>query len=386
VQKNLSIIRTCRIKNQKKEPNLKKMCVSTLSAPSINNAFQRLLNTYFESKSDIHIFDKISITPDELRWILSKIRIDTKIIGCGGWGLNTIGKLADTGIYGAVKCVCDTDAIDLFRAKADKKILIGENVTKGMGTNASIELAEKALDASKEDIKQFLIGSKLVFVIACYGGGVGTKVSQFVASTAKKSGALVLGVAALPHSGETPEKLKVATTGIEQFINCCDLTLTVPVEKIFKILPDIECKDAYNITTNIAVEMVKHLLEIVIAGTPSFMRIDYFDFQTLVKESGLAFVTLGESSGGEERARQAVEDALKSPFITAKALSSAEGLILSIVSDPGVSEAEITDVVSLISERTNPATKTLVNFSYNPLLEETARAFILLTGIGKVGV
>ena len=255
---------------------------------------------------------KLSDTDEDLRKILEARRAEIKVVGVGGAGNNTVSRLMQVGIVGAEVVAINTDAQDLLYTDADKKVLIGKDLTRGLGAGADPKVGGEAARESREDIKDALKGGDMVFITCGLGGGTGTGASPVVAEIAKKMGILTVGVVTLPFSMEGRQRMANAQLGLEELQKNVDTLITIPNDKLLEIVPDVSVVTAFKICDEILVNSVKGVTELV--TKPGLVNLDFADVRTVMTNGGMAMIGLGESDT-ENRAIEAVEKALNNPLL-----------------------------------------------------------------------
>jgi cell division protein FtsZ len=187
-------------------------------------------------KSEI---EKLSKTDQELQRILEARKTRIKVVGTGGAGNNTITRMMEVGIVGAECIAVNTDAQDLLYSDADVKLLIGKELTKGLGAGADPKIGEEAAKESRDEIKKILQGADMVFVTCGLGGGTGTGSSPIIADMAKKLGALTVGIVTLPFSMEGKQRMDNAELGLNNLKEVVDTLIVIPNDKLLEIVPDV---------------------------------------------------------------------------------------------------------------------------------------------------
>src|SRR3989344_890406 len=200
---------------------------------------------------------------EELKKLLEARKAEIKIIGAGGAGGNTISRLMQVGIVGCESIAVNTDAQDLLYTDADIKILMGKEITGGLGAGADPKVGEEAAKESKDDIKKALDGSDMIFVTCGLGGGTGTGSLPVVAEIAKKIGALTVGIVTLPFSMEGKHRMVNAKGGLEKLEKNVDTLIVIPNDKLLEIVPDVSLTTAFKVADEVLVNAVKGITELV---------------------------------------------------------------------------------------------------------------------------
>ena len=180
-----------------------------------------------------------NVADTELEELLSKQRASIKVVGCGGGGNNTINRIAEVGVHGSETIAINTDAQDLLYTTADRKILIGKDVTKGMGAGSDPRIGEEAARENEQEIKSAFSDADMVFITCGLGGGTGTGAAPVVAEIAKKQGALTVAIVTMPFTMEGNRRYENAIIGLEKLEQHVDTLILVPNDKLLELAPDL---------------------------------------------------------------------------------------------------------------------------------------------------
>jgi len=250
----------------------------------------------------------------ELEEMLSKMRTNIKIIGLGGGGCNTIGRVYNEGIVGAELYACNTDAQHLLHIASPKKVLLGRRITKGLGAGALPQIGEEAAREAEEELRAIVQGADIVFVTCGLGGGTGTGSCGYVARLAKEMGALTIAVVTLPFRGEGKLRMESAEWGLERLRDAADTVITIPNDKLLDLVPRQSLNLAFKFADEVLMRSIKGLTEII--TKPGLVNLDFNDVKTIMKGGGVAMIGLGESQAvGDNRAVEAIEEAINSPLL-----------------------------------------------------------------------
>ncbi|MGC8645194.1 MAG: cell division protein FtsZ [Thermoplasmata archaeon] len=322
------------------------------------------------------------VSPDdeELAKIVESLKVNIRIVGCGGAGTNTINRCARSGIYGAELIAMNTDAPHLLTIQANRKILVGRRATGGRGAGALPQVGEEAARESYDEIVSAIGNSEIVFVTSGMGGGTGTGVAPIVAEAAKRQKALVISIVTLPFSAEGRVRMDNAMYGIEKLRKVSDTTIVIPNDKLLEIVPRLPLDQAFKVADEILMESLKGLTEII--TKPGLVNLDYSDIQTVMKEGGVAMIGIGESLGGKATVEEAVTEAITSPLIEAD-ISTTKGALVRIVGgeDMTISQAEM--AVRMIQEKINPMARIVWGASVDPSLKGEFKVLVVLTGVNS---
>ncbi|MBI4210335.1 MAG: cell division protein FtsZ [Candidatus Diapherotrites archaeon] len=289
---------------------------------------------------------------EELANLLEASKAKIRVVGCGGGGCNTINRMTEVGILGAETIAVNTDAQDLLKVKADRKVLIGRKLTRGLGAGSDPSVGEASAQESMEDLSEVLSDSDLVFITCGMGGGTGTGSAPVVAELVKHKKALTIGVVTLPFSVEGKKRIENAMNGLSNLRQHADTVIVIPNDKILEIAPDLPINAAFKVADEVLTNAVKGITEMI--TKPGLINLDFADLRTILDRGGAAMIGLGESStqGGssDSRALEAVENALTSPLLDVD-ISNAGRALINVVggSDMTLREAEM--IVEAVSSK-----------------------------------
>lgn len=320
----------------------------------INNALNANNSGFVKKISPRQKKEKPNSDDEELIEWLKTSKAKIRVIGVGGGGTNTIQRMAEIGIEGADTFAFNTDAQALLHITADKKLLIGKKLTRGLGAGSNPEIGEAAARESGEDIANLLDGSDLVFVTCGLGGGTGTGAIPVIAEIAKSVKALTIAVVTLPFTVEGKKRIENALQGLNKLRKNVDTIIVIPNDKILEIAPDLPVNAAFKVADEVLTNAVKGITEMV--TKPGLINLDFADLRTILERGGAAMIGLGESTSDkatESRALEAVENALTSPLLDID-ISGAERALVNVTggSDMTLREAEL--VVETVSAKIHP--------------------------------
>lgn len=327
-----------------------------------------------ERKKDVK---KIQAIDAELKKLLDERLACIKVIGVGGGGNNTIERLSQIGITGAELIAMNTDAQDLLYTDADTKILLGKEITEGLGAGADPKKGEAAAKESKDEIKAVLDGSDMVFITCGLGGGTGTGAAPVVAEISKKCGALTIAIVTLPFSMEGKQRQDNAKDGLRRLEPAVDTLIVIPNDKLLNIVPDISIETAFKVADEILVNAVKGITELV--TQPGLINLDFADIKAVMGEGGLAMIGLGQSDT-ENRAEEAVQKALSNPLLDVD-IDGADGALVNITGGPDLTLKESQAVVNAVSTRLSPDAKIIWGAQIQRDLGDSLRAMVIITGV-----
>ena len=313
----------------------------------------------------------------ELEEILSKQRAKVKVFGVGGGGGNTLSRMREIGIKGAEFIAVNTDAQDLLYTSADKKILIGRELTKGLGAGSDPSIGKEAAKESEGDIKKALQGADMVFITCGLGGGTGTGSAPVIAEIAKKLGALTVGVVTLPFTMEGQKRYENAMMGLEGLEAVVDTLIVIPNNKLLELAPDLPLHTAFKVADEILTNAVKGIAELVTKA--GLVNLDFADIRAIMLGGGVALIGVGESDS-ENRAVEAVEKAIQNPLLDVD-ISGANGALINVSGGPDLTLDEARQVVETVSEQLSNEARIIWGAQIMEDLEKTVRVMLIITGV-----
>lgn len=314
---------------------------------------------------------------DELEAILAKQRAKIKVIGVGGAGNNTINRMFEVGITGCETIAVNTDAQDLLYTNADTKILIGKEITGGLGAGSIPQIGEEAARESEHDIKGKIQGSDLIFITCGLGGGTGSGAAPVTAEIAKKLGALTVAIVTIPFNMEGQRRYENAMLGLEKLENTVDTLIVIPNDKLLELAPDLPLHTAFKVADEILTNSVKGITELVTKA--GLVNLDFADIRTVMGKGGVAMIGVGESDT-ENRATEAVHKAIHNPLLDVD-ISGANGALINVSGGLDMTLQEARKVVEAVAERIDPDARIIWGAQISEDLQKTIRVMIIVTGV-----
>ena len=283
---------------------------------------------------------------------LKELKPRILVLGVGGAGGNAINAMIESGMEGVEFVAVNTDAQDLKMSKADAKIQIGMNLTKGLGAGAKHDIGQAAADESLNEIMNYLQGANMVFITSGMGGGTGTGASHVIAKAARELNILAVGVTTLPFSYEGPKRMRRAVEGLEEFKKHLDTVIVVPNQNLFKIASETTTfEESFNLSNNVLKHGVQSVTDLMVR--PGMINLDFADVETVMSSMGKAMMGTGEAEG-EGRAMTATEMALNNPLIDEYSLQGAKGLLINITGGNDLTLFEVDQSVNKIRAEVDP--------------------------------
>lgn len=320
---------------------------------------------------------KKNVADESLKKILESKKARIKVIGTGGAGNNTISRMMQVGIVGAETIAMNTDAQDLLYTDADTKVLIGKEITNGLGAGSDPKIGEEAAKESKKDVKKVIQDGDMVFITCGLGGGTGTGSAPIVADISKKMGSLTVGIVTIPFSMEGKSRMKNAQEGLEKLESIVDTLIVIPNDKLLEIVPDVSLTTAFKVADEILVNAVKGIAELVTRA--GLVNLDFADIRAVMNNGGLAMIGLGDSDT-ENRAIEAIERALNNPLLDVD-IDGAKGALINISGGADITIKECQEIVEAVSSRLSPEAKIIWGAQINKDLGDSIRAMLIVTGV-----
>ncbi len=327
------------------------------------------------SESDLK---SVSSIDKELEQLVKKQGARVKVIGCGGGGGNSVSRMREIGIKGCEVIAINTDAQDLLYTNADVKILIGRELTGGLGAGSNPKIGEEAAKESESEIKKRLANSDLVFITCGLGGGTGTGSAPVVADIAKKSGALVIGVVTLPFTVEGQKRIENAQYGLERLEQIADTLIVVPNDKLLELAPELPIQTAFKVADEILTNAVKGIAELITSA--GLVNLDFADVKAVMSNGGVSLIGIGESDNAKDRALEAVERAIHNPILDVD-IQSAKGALVNIIGGPDMSLDEYRKVMEKVSSKVAPDAKIISGAKISPDMEKNIKVLLIVTGV-----
>ena len=310
---------------------------------------------------------------------LKELKPRILVLGVGGAGGNAINAMIDSGMKGVEFVAVNTDAQDLKMSKADAKIQIGMNLTKGLGAGAKHDIGQAAADESLNEITSFMQGANMVFITSGMGGGTGTGASHVIARAARELNILTVGVTTLPFSYEGPKRMRRALQGLEEFKKHLDTVIVVPNQNLFKIASETTTfKNAFILSNNVLKHGVQSVTDLMVR--PGMINLDFADVETVMSSMGKAMMGTG-SAEGEGRAIKAAEMAITNPLIDDYTLKGAKGLLINITGGKDLKLFEVDEAVNKVRSEVDPEAELIIGAITDPELDGKMRVSIVATAL-----
>jgi cell division protein FtsZ len=279
-----------------------------------------------------------------------------KVIGVGGSGGNAVNHMVNQKVKGVDFIAVNTDAQDLHNSLAKKRIHIGKNLTKGLGTGMSPDLGRKAIEETKEEVQEAVKGSDMVFISCGLGGGTGSGASPVVANIARESGALTVAVVTKPFFFEGQHRSRIANEALSALRQEVDAIIVIPNDRLLNnISKETTARNAFAMCDDVLKQAVEGMSDLI--TTPGIINVDFADVKAVLKDAGSALIGIG-IAGGENRAAEAARIAINSPLLDVS-INGARGVLFSIAGNDDLTMFEIQDAAKVITESMDPDAKVI---------------------------
>jgi len=307
-----------------------------------------------------------------------------KVIGVGGGGSNAVNHMFRQGIKDVEFVVANTDLQALNSSPVPYKLQLGVNLTEGLGCGANPEVGRAAAIESKEQIREMLMGTKMVFVTAGMGGGTGTGAAPVIAKIAKDMDILTVGIVTVPFSFEGKKKLAQAELGVDAFRSSCDTVLIILNDKLREIYGNLAIGQAFGEADNVLTTAAKGIAEII--TLTGYVNVDFQDVRTVMLNAGAAVMGSAETRG-DNRAVKAAQQALASPLLDNKDIMGAKKILLSIISgdEAELQMDELTTITEYIQQQAGDDAEVIFGHGVDTGLANRIRVTVIATGFFAEG-
>ena len=335
-----------------------------------------------EEREEIDIYEREKVPAEDIQqkmkkeFGLDKYNAKILIIGIGGMGSNVVTKITEMGIKGSQTVAMNTDAAHLVMTKADKKILLGRELTKGLGAGGEPEIGKKAAEESLNELREMLKDANMAFLITGLGGGTGTGAAPVIAKIAKEQGALVIATGTLPFKIEGA-RISKAEDGLYQLRQSCDTTIVIENQRLLDYGGNLPLKKAFELGDEVISQMVKGITETI--SQPSLVNLDYADVRTIMKSGGVSTIGIGISDSSD-RAKEAVAKALKHPLLQVD-YSGASGALIQIIGGPDLKLEEVNEIGESVAKYLAPEAQTIWGARILDDYEGKIQVITIITGI-----
>lgn len=298
------------------------------------------------------------------------------VLGAGGAGNNCITTLTEMGIAGAATVAVNTDAKHLAISKADAKILIGKELTRGLGAGGWPQIGAKAAEESATELRRVLEGCDMLFLTCGLGGGTGTGSAPVIARMAKEAGAIVIGCTTMPFKIEGARIMK-AEDGLSALRQACDTVIVIENDRLLQVAGSLPLQQAFAVADNLIATIIKGITETI--SQPSLVNLDYADVKTIMHSGGVAAVGVGESDT-RNRAEEAVIKAMTNPLLEVD-YEGGTGALIHVTGGPDLKLDEVNLVGQYVSKQLDPSAMVIWGARIEPEFKGKMRVITIVTGV-----
>jgi len=313
-----------------------------------------------------------SINFDELRAGKASI----KVVGAGGCGCNALTWLFNKGINGATVYAANTDALHLSVTKADEKILIGKELTKGLGAGGKPQIGREAAKEAIVELKKVVSGADMVFILAGLGGGTGTGAAPVIAHLAKETGAVVIGVVTMPFEAEKA-RVDKAEFGLQELREATDTCIVLDNNRLVDIAGQLPIEQAFAVANELISTMIKGIVETI--TLPSLINLDYADVSSIMKNGNMAVIGIGEADT-QNRVVEAVQQALTHPLLDVD-YKGATGALIHVTCGPDLKLEEFDVIGRSVSDNLSPDAQVIIGARISKEFTGKVRVITIMTGV-----
>jgi len=301
-----------------------------------------------------------------------------KVVGCGGGGSNVTNWLYKKGVQGAEILALNTDKQHLDLVEADKKLLIGRNLTRGLGCGGFPQKGAEAAKEQMSELRGMIDGSDMVFITAGMGGGTGTGCAPVVAKTAKELGAIVIGAVTMPFAIERA-RIDKAEFGLQQLRDVTDTVIVIDNNKLVQIAGNLPVQQAFAVANELISTMIKGIVEII--AVPSLVNLDYADVKAIMSNGDVSVIGIGESDS-EQRVDEAVKRALSNPLLEVS-YEGATGALIHVEGGADLTLDEVSKVGDMITEALDADANVIWGARINESMKGKIRVMTIVTGVNS---
>ena len=305
-----------------------------------------------------------------------------KVVGVGGAGGNAINRMITSKLKGVEFIAINTDKQALNINQAPVRIQIGSNLTRGLGAGANPEVGQKAVEESRDEIREVINGADMVFITAGMGGGTGTGAAPLVAEMARETGALTVGVVTKPFMFEGSTRHNIANRGVKALKDVVDTLIVVPNQRLLSLADrNMPFTEAFRMADDILLQATRGIADII--NIPGIVNVDFMDVRTVMREMGDAIMGTG-CGKGENRGREAAEQAINSPLLENTSIAGARGVLLNITGGPDMGLYDIDQAAMKVNEVAGNEANIIFGAVIDEKLQDEIRVTVIATGFNSV--
>lgn len=299
-----------------------------------------------------------------------------KVVGVGGGGCNAVTRMVTDGVKGVEFYVANTDAQMLKGITNVNKIVLGKDLTHGLGAGGNPEIGRKAAVEAENEIREALTGANMVFVAAGMGGGTGTGAAPIVAKIARELGALTVGVVTSPFTFEGPRRARQAQAGLADLKENVDSIIVVSNDRLLDAIGGRPMNEAFREADNVLRQAVQTITDLI--AIPAFINLDFADVSSVMKDRGAALIGIGMSDG-DNKAEEAAKRAISSPLLDVS-IAGAKDAIVNVTGGPNITLYDANTALAAIREAVGNEVNTILGVAINDQLDDQIIVTIIATG------
>lgn len=302
-----------------------------------------------------------------------------KVFGIGGGGCNAVNRMVSEGVKGVEFYVANTDLQALNISPVENKIVLGREVTKGLGAGANPEIGRRAAQENENEIREAIKGSDMVFITTGLGGGTGTGAAPMFAKIAKEEGALTVGIVTKPFTFEGRKRTKSAEDGLAELKQYVDSLIIVSNNNLLEVIGRRPLTEAFQAADNVLRQGVQTITDLI--AVPALINLDFADVRTIMENQGSALIGIGMAEG-EDKARAAAEKAIQSPLLEAQ-IAGASNAIVNITGGESITLFDAEDAMALVREAAGNDIDAIFGVAINEKLGDSIIVTVIATGFDK---
>ena len=304
-----------------------------------------------------------------------------KVVGVGGGGGNALNRMVDEGLQGVEFISVNTDAQALLASKSDVKIQIGKKLTRGLGAGARPEIGRQAIEENRDEVSRTLVNSDLVFITCGMGGGTGTGAAPIISQVSRDLGALTIGIVTKPFLFEGRKRMRQAEMGIAEMKKHVDTMVVVPNERLLAVVgKGIPFQDALKKADEVLLHATQGIATLI--SVTGIVNVDFADVRTVMQNGGSAIMGTG-TGRGENRAMEAVQQAISSPLLDNISITGATGVLINITGGEDLTLGEVTQISDVVKDAAGEDAEIIFGTVNDPAMHGEIRVTVIATGFEK---
>lgn len=299
-----------------------------------------------------------------------------KVFGIGGAGCNAVNRMVDEGVQGVEFYVANTDLQVLNVSPVKNKIVLGKNITKGLGAGANPSIGRKAAEESEDEIREAMKDADMIFITAGLGGGTGTGAAPLFAKVAKELGALTVGIVTKPFSFEGKKRMEHALAGLDELKSFVDSLIIVSNNQLLEVIGRIPFIEAFKEADNVLRQGVQTITDLI--AVPALINLDFADVRAIMEGQGTALIGIGMAQG-DNKAQEAAQKAIQSPLLEAQ-IHGARNAIVNVTGGAGISIYDANDAIEYIREASGGDIDIIFGVAINEKIGDAIIITVIATG------